>query len=771
MALPQHYPKRPPSPSDGGLFHHRTLLRPLSPRGMRFALLGLLTFLLLVAWAHQQQTFLSTDLLPPFLRSSSTSQTALSPAFAPLQPPAFKPAHSNAFYRLFSPPPPCAASTAIRPVPSHAQITVECLDAWIAAGTWSGPCTRLRVTEPRIDVIWTWVNGSDPLHAAARAEHAAEQPKDAGRLGAMNAQAGALKQYREHGELLYSMRSVRDATRDWAASRWHLVTNSYDAPEGAELGERDKRLGQVPQWMDLHLAETQGVTFHHDADIFKPLPQSPDAELSDRDIAAWRAAVLPTFDSMAVESQLANLPPAAVSDSALLMMDDTFLLLPLPLSAFHTPLSGPVLRMQPDLLVHPLPTTPAPTPQNPSPKTPAPLPPASGEWRGLGSAASHLSARFGARGRPYLAHFSRALNLAVLAEAAAAFPRAFDAAARARFRGMSDAEPEAHTLWLASHFVVERHREALLWSWVVGKWGGRRGALSSAVKAAMWAELGGGEDAEGEEIAVGLPVRRSKDEMRKALRRAALEPPEPEDKADEEGAPPERGTTHYAFLSADGYPYTYLDMPRRFPGWASDNGWAEMGPRASEEDEKRRPGEVCRISREECLGGADEGAQEAFVRVLRDRPQCGDCIVTALVGKSGATGLEAFLPPSDSDSDSASEDESAGTAPPPDETPEVAHLPLALHPTTAFRPARPRAFALRLLQRYAFALGSSPSRFFGVTSGANADAHFKKLERDRDVALLCVNDDVANADKVRGVEEVLNAWWGRRWGERMEFEM
>ncbi|EIN08455.1 hypothetical protein PUNSTDRAFT_113976 [Punctularia strigosozonata HHB-11173 SS5] len=148
----------------------------------------------------------------------------------------FKPAHSNAFSRLFSP---RAASTAIRPVPSHAQITVECLDAWISAGTRSGPCTHLRVTEPRIDVTWTWADGSGPLHAAARAEHAAEQPKDPGRSGAMNAQAGALKQYREHGELLYSM-------RDWAASMWHLVTNSNDAPEGAELSKRDKLLGTSP---------------------------------------------------------------------------------------------------------------------------------------------------------------------------------------------------------------------------------------------------------------------------------------------------------------------------------------------------------------------------------------------------------------------------------------------------------------------------------------------------------------------------------------------
>jgi hypothetical protein len=446
---------------------------------------------------------------------------------------------------------------------------------------------------------------------------------------------------------------------------------------------------------------------------------------------------------MAVESQLANLDPALVADSAVFMMDDNFLLLPLPRAAFHTPLAGPVLRLQPDLLV-------APPPRG------KPLAPANGEWRGLHAAATHLSARFGERARPYLGHFARGASLALLHEAALAFPRAWHAAARARFRGLDAADPEPHTLWLATQFVVERHREALLWSWAVAKWGGRGGVVSADNKARMWAELGGKEGSD--RLTVGLPVRRSKEEMRRALRLAAVGPPEPDsgDNHEEVG-----GRTHYAHLSADGYPYAFLDLPKRFPAWRPDNGWADLGPRASAEEEARRPADVCTLAREECLGSGAEGAQELFVRVLRDRPRCGDCIVTALVGRSGPVGLEAFLPP-------PSSRVVAGAGPEPE--PEPAHLPLALDARTAFLPADPRAFALRLLQRYGYALGATPARFFGVTSAPNAAAHLRKLAQAPDVALLCVNDDIAGAEKVPDVERTLEGWFGARWAEKMAFE-
>ena len=70
-----------------------------------------------------------------------------------------------------------------------------------------------------------------------------------------------------------------------------------------------------------------------------------------------------------------------------------------------------------------------------------------------------ISERFGTRGRPYLVHNARAIPLPLLHEASLTFPKAFSSTAMSRFRGQNDSMPETHTLWLATHFIIERHRE------------------------------------------------------------------------------------------------------------------------------------------------------------------------------------------------------------------------------------------------------------------------------------------------------------------------
>ena len=147
-------------------------------------------------------------------------------------------------------------------------------------------------------------------------------------------------------------------------------------------------------------------------------------------------------------------------------MDDNYFLLPLPTSSFYSPIHGPILQLQPDLLV------------DPSGKHGSP--PGWSEWRGLETADSStfdscmfgvvfvlriyisilgLSERFGTRGRPYLVHNARSLPLPLLHEASLTFPSAFSSTATSRFRGQDAARPETHTLWLATHFIIERHRE------------------------------------------------------------------------------------------------------------------------------------------------------------------------------------------------------------------------------------------------------------------------------------------------------------------------
>jgi hypothetical protein len=72
--------------------------------------------------------------------------------------------------------------------------------------------------------------------------------------------------------------------------------------------------------------------------------------------------------------------------------------------------------------------------------------------------------------------------------------------------------------------------QALLWSWVVGKWGGEKGIITREDKEKMWLELGGvsGE----EKKKVPWPKRESRLNVREALRKTGL---------------PDPGTTNYAF--------------------------------------------------------------------------------------------------------------------------------------------------------------------------------------------------------------------------------
>jgi hypothetical protein len=47
-----------------------------------------------------------------------------------------------------------------RRIGSYESIPLSCLEEWIAQGLWGPLCSSIRLPEPRIDFVWTWVNGS-----------------------------------------------------------------------------------------------------------------------------------------------------------------------------------------------------------------------------------------------------------------------------------------------------------------------------------------------------------------------------------------------------------------------------------------------------------------------------------------------------------------------------------------------------------------------------------------------------------------------------------
>lgn len=128
------------------------------------------------------------------------------------------------------------------------------------------------VTFP-VDVVYTWVDGEDPRHAAKRAEHRGDV--------ALGLAANASR-YASHDELLYSLRSVHMYAP--------FVRNIYIVTDD-----------QVPAWLD---QDAPGITVVDHREIF------PDD-------------ALPTFNSHAIGTRLHHIP--GLADHYLYFNDDVFL--------------------------------------------------------------------------------------------------------------------------------------------------------------------------------------------------------------------------------------------------------------------------------------------------------------------------------------------------------------------------------------------------------------------------------------------------------------
>ncbi|MFI6272173.1 stealth conserved region 3 domain-containing protein [Micromonospora zamorensis] len=126
-----------------------------------------------------------------------------------------------------------------------------------------------------IDLVYTWVDGADPVWARRRAEA----------LGIGYAEEGALQgaeRFRSRDELRYSLRSV-DLFAPWVNRIW-IVTD-----------------GQVPDWLD---------TAH------------PKVRIVDHQEIFADPSVLPTFNSHAIETQLHHIE--GLSEHFVYLNDDVF---------------------------------------------------------------------------------------------------------------------------------------------------------------------------------------------------------------------------------------------------------------------------------------------------------------------------------------------------------------------------------------------------------------------------------------------------------------
>lgn len=75
-------------------------------------------------------------------------------------------------------------------------------------------------------------------------------------------------------------------------------------------------------------------------------------------------------------------------------------------------------------------------------------------------------------------------------------------------------------------------------------------------------------------------------------------------------------------------------------------------------------------------------------------------------------------------------------------------LPLTMENDPPPFPEDPRAFAIRLFQRYSFAIGDSPSRFIMLTIPPVSQRYLDLVKQERDIAFLCINDDIPDHEVV-----------------------
>ncbi|KAF2164689.1 hypothetical protein M409DRAFT_67797 [Zasmidium cellare ATCC 36951] len=699
-------------------------------------------------------------------------------------------------HRVFRSSKAAPASHELMHIKAYQAMSDECVEEWIVHHVWGPACSGTDLSQGlTIDGVWAWVNGSDPLQIAWRNRY---RPNDGMTMDATH-------RYTEHNELRYSMRSALASLGNRTMRRLHILASAYGLPDAVDAD----MAGQVPAWLDKEVAATDAgsIKLHHDVDFFAP-SEAGQTNLSELETWKWRKSVIPSFNSLAVESQIYNIDNTA-SDQLVYYNDDFFTLRKLFASDFTTPLFGPVIRTLTRVTSMYLPA------ENTIYRWIHPT----GEEYGIKRAAWVLGRRFGSRPYYYITHHPRTLSLPLLHEAAQTFPDAFSNTAKSRFRAQRDVPPPVQAIFLGSWYIVERHREALLWTWAVAKWGGTQGVLTASLKRLMLTELADEPWSSGTSLKIGVPIR-VPIEKTNVFQQSNIDVP---------------SSTEYSFSSKDGYALSYVesmwfwDRPRHgYPdlakGLIEDPDKIESGTQTRFlKSPSHKPAKMCTIVLSTCFGSmvAEETASEFFKRVAFKHPKCGDCIIAALIGASGVTGIHKFLP--QDHSESASKIHAGLDAVPP-------HLPLtsdwrttnfsishvipdgSLVPSTNLR-----TWCARLIQRYSYVLGSTSSDFYKVERAgpllsktneirrmAEKDTPSSSLHPDHGVeelpsleqndssaqrpgsrgsweyemgehrgplAFLCLNDDIKETGDGRDrVDQIYVEFFEDMWPETMSFE-
>ncbi|KAH0173012.1 hypothetical protein KCU67_g1484, partial [Aureobasidium melanogenum] len=312
-------------------------------------------------------------------------------------------------------------------VPLHMAVKDETLDDWeedwFAYARYDA-ATHGKISEPKIDFVYTWVNGSDTRFAKMMRPYELNSSlnDDAGEWMASH----GVNRYRDWDELRYSIRSVEKHASSFR-NKIQILVNAIEDFDGTMTRQR-------PMWLKEELVIGNDLQVLSQEEFF----------------GEEEARCLPTFNSLTIENQIHNTP--SDTDRIFAMSDDMFLGKSHAASDIYSPLFGTVMGFKPNSYNTIVP---------PSEKDALRF----GEKPYLIYTSWMLNRRFGTRKRKGQVHFGHSLSRSVYKEAMEAFPRPALKSACQKFRGETGFQ--LYSWYNAFHYTIERHREALLWSYIM----------------------------------------------------------------------------------------------------------------------------------------------------------------------------------------------------------------------------------------------------------------------------------------------------------------
>ncbi|KAG8879231.1 hypothetical protein FRB97_001850 [Tulasnella sp. 331] len=582
------------------------------------------------------------------------------------------------------------------------QPSTRCLDEYFTLGSLCpGPPPHTFNPESsieqnygpqQIDLVYAYVNGSDPLHQYYH--HKAKKMGGASDSVLVAPRNKGPNILREFDELRFSLRSVLKHFRG-SAKGVTVVASEYPFPGCRSSSEAGNwTLGQLPQWLDT----SKGATSWMDGGIGLRMVHHSTA------FGASYNSELPIFNSLAIESRLASLPD--ISDTFVYMNDDIFFNRPLQTYDFYRPYQ-----------------------------------------------------RFGSRSRPYLTHTAKTLSQRILGEIASIWSEELGRTAKHQFRAVhrrdDNVEYDVSTTYLMTHYTVERWREALLWSFIVGRIGGDDDEWGQEQTNRVSQELGTKLDGDGPTTVM------------RGWRETLL-------KIGNEGIMTGEATK-ILFSSFDGYPYSNM-------GRSGFDQLPDFG--ADDAKRARHLANRCRLERSCFEVGRSPTASNIFKNVAFRLPSCGDCIIGALVTKSGALGLSAFLPDLERRFPARSSEPNMEASPS-----GVARLPMGRnwetrdftlsgvrvgnHEGGEDSGISVREWVTRAIYRYRFAIGATKAAFVRLETPIQANGALNRVDgldgEEDDPALVCMNDDVRWQPDV--VKEALQSWMRKKWSRPAAWEV